>query len=287
MPTGTRKKTTARKQTTARKKPASRKRKPAGKKSSVRKLRIKLGTWPMLGLAAAIVLALVFLLVRKSGAQDAGTGARVPPGAWKYGIDISHNNQGRIVWDSLFVMTDSRGRTVREPGMARDIRPVGFVFIKASEGASMKDPDFRENWKSARRSGIRRGAYHFFRSSKDGAEQARNFISAVGPLAAGDLPPVLDIETIHRGCTKKLLNERALKWLKIVEAHYGVRPVVYASATFAKDNLCDEIRNDYEIWVAHYGKDRPSYEGWTWWQFTDKGVVHGVPGFVDINVVKP
>jgi lysozyme len=98
---------------------------------------------------------------------------------------------------------------------------------------------------------------------------------------------VLDIETIHRGCTKKLLNERALKWLKTVEAHYGVRPVVYASATFAKDNLCDEIRNDYEIWVAHYGKDRPSYEGWTWWQFTDKGVVHGVPGFVDINVVKP
>lgn len=247
--------------------------------------KVKVGAWTAVVIAAALLL-LPLVFHRWGGGNAAEAGAKVPSGNWRYGIDISHNNEGRIVWDSLFVMTDSRGRTVRDPFKAKDIKPVSFVIIKATEGANFKDKDFKDNWKAAGRSGLRRGAYHFFRSSKDGEVQAKHFIKTVGELRHKDLPPVLDIETIHVGCSKELLNQRALQWLKVVEKRYGKKPIIYASASFVKDNLSREITDNYPIWVAHYEKDRPGLEGWTWWQFTDKAVVKGVTGRVDLSVMK-
>lgn len=252
------------------------------KKKKVRK--VKLSPWQAV-LAAAAVLAVVFLVFRRWNGYGSESGASVPAGTWRYGIDISHNNEGPIVWDSLFVMTDAKRKTIRDPYQAKEIRKVSFIFIKASEGVTMKDKDFDRNWKAAGRADIRRGAYHFFRSSKDGRAQAENFIRSVGSLRHSDLPPVLDIETIHRGCSKKELNDKALVWLKTVEEHYGKKPVVYTGAAFARDVLSDRITSEYPLWIAHYGVRKPAFDGWTWWQFTDKAVVKGVPGKVDLNVM--
>ncbi len=264
---------------------------PAGKKKkrkkkSVKAKTVKVSPWAALGLAAGFLLVLFLIVHRCEGGEGAVHGAKVPPGVWRYGIDLSHHNGGKVVWDSLYVMTDQNRRTVRDPYSAKDIKPVSFVFIKATEGANLKDPDFKKLWNEAGRSSLRRGAYHFFRSSKDGETQARNFISTVGDLRVKDLPPVLDIETIHKGCGKELLNQRALQWLKAVESHYGKKPAVYASSSFIKSYLSKEITSNYPIWVAHYGKDKPGYEDWVWWQFTDKAVVKGVPGDVDLSVMK-
>ena len=252
----------------------------------MKKIKITVSPWTAAGITAGLLLV-AFLCFHRWGADPtAERGAKVPAGVWKYGIDISHHNSGKIVWDSLFVMTDSRRRTVRDPYLAKEIKPVSFVFIKATEGASLKDRDFKGNWKEAGKTGLRRGAYHFFRTSKDGEIQARNFINTVGELRFKDLPPVLDIETIHLGCSRELLNQRALQWLKAVEKRYGKKPIIYASSSFIKDYLNEEIRDNYPVWVAHYEKERPAYEGWTWWQFTDKAVVKGVPGLVDLSVMK-
>ena len=258
---------------------------PARKKKRKQK-KLRVSPWAAIGAAGALLLILFLIARLQHPGQNPETGAKVPPGSWCYGIDISHNNGGRIVWDSLYVMTDARRRTVRNPYSAQVIKPVSFVFIKATEGASFVDPDFKDNWRNAGRGTLRRGAYHFFRSSKDGEVQAKNFISTVGDLRFGDLPPVLDIETIHLGCSKELLNQRALQWLKAVEKHYGRKPVVYASSSFIKDHLSKDITDEYKIWVAHYGRNKPGHDGWTWWQFTDKAVVKGVPGEVDLSVMR-
>lgn len=256
---------------------------PRMKKRKPRKVNI--GVWTAVGIAASIIVALVIIFISRGGGGYE-TVAKVPPGDWRYGIDISHHNDGKIVWDSLYVLTDRRGRTIKDIHEAYDIKPVSFVFIKATEGISMVDKDFSMNWKEAGRSGLKRGAYHFFRSSKDGAAQAELFIRTVGDLRFRDLPPVLDIETIHRGGSRKKLNEEAIKWLKAIEAHYGKKPTVYAGASFAKDYLSKEITENYPVWIAHYEKDQPDFEGWTWWQFTDKAVVKGVPGLVDLSVMR-
>ena len=264
-------------------KPSTNKHKP-GRKRKPRKVNI--GVWTAAGIAAAVILVMVIMFFIRGGGSGHETGAKVPPGEWRYGIDISHHNGGKIVWDSLYVLTDRRGRTVRDIHDAYDINPVSFVFIKATEGVSMVDKDFSRNWKEAGRSGLKRGAYHFFRSSKDGTAQAELFIRTVGDLRFKDLPPVLDIETIHRGGSRKRLNEEAIKWLKAVESHYGKKPIVYTGSSFARDYRSKDITDNYLVWVAHYEKVLPSFEGWTWWQFTDKAVVKGVPGLVDLNVMR-
>ncbi len=274
----------ARKKAGAQKARTSPAKRPRRKKRKPKKVNI--GVWTAVGIAASVILALAVMFISQGGGGRHETGAKVPPGDWRYGIDISHHNAGDIVWDSLYVLTDKRGKTIRDHHLAKDIRPVSFVFIKATEGVSMVDKDFKRNWQDAGRSGLRRGAYHFFRSSKDGEAQARLFIKTVGDLRFKDLPPVLDIETIHRGGSMKKLNEEALKWLETIEGHYGKKPIVYTGSSFARDWLSKRITDNYPVWIAHYEKDRPDFDGWIFWQFTDKAVVKGVPGPVDLSVMK-
>lgn len=274
----------ARKKAGAQKARTSPAKRPRRKKRKPKKVNI--GVWTAVGIAASVIMALAVMFISQGGGGGHETGAKVPPGDWRYGIDISHHNAGDIVWDSLYVLTDKRGKTIRDHHLAKDIRPVSFVFIKATEGVSMMDKDFKRNWQDAGRSGLRRGAYHFFRSSKDGEAQARLFIKTVGDLRFKDLPPVLDIETIHRGGSMKKLNEEALKWLETIEGHYGKKPIVYTGSSFARDWLSKRITDNYPVWIAHYEKDRPDFDGWIFWQFTDKAVVKGVPGPVDLSVMK-
>ena len=263
-----------------------------GKKKTVQKRRKKRRK-PIKIKVTAYVLSAVFVVLLALAALIAkpyfkerhiiDKGAAVPSGYYCYGIDISRY-QSYIEWDKIKVLTDAQGRSTNSVNQAKDIRNVSYVFIKATEGNSFKDKYFKKHWKNAGNSGIRRGAYHFFRSSKDAETQARHFIRTVGELSADDLPPVLDIETIHKGCSYKTLNDKALIWLKTVEKHYGRKPIVYSSATFINDILCKEIKENYPIWVAHYGAPAPRCPRWHIWQFADDAVVYGIDGYVDLNV---
>jgi len=253
--------------------------KKARRKKKARKYRIRPAA--VLLALAALVLTVLFPHLLSKG--DHTTGARVPEGYTRYVLDISHFNRG-IVWDSLKVAVDRKGRTTKDIRSAREIRPLAQVIVKATEGVSMQDDRFAEYWEAAGKAGIPRGAYHFFRSSKDAALQAQNYIATV-TLSHKDLPPVLDIETMHRGCTREQLNAGALAWLRAVEAHYGRTPVVYTSDAFARDNLDEAVTGHYPLWIARYNSEPPRTEGWTAWQFSDKAVVYGIRGYVDLSVI--
>lgn len=258
----------------------NRKRKPAGK-GRKRKKRIEVSIWTVGAVLLALFIWTIWPYLSDKSSYERGDS--VPKGAYCYGIDISHY-QSDIQWDSLMVLTDGSRRTTRSKLAAKDIKPVSFVFIKATEGSTMKDRKFKRHWHEAQERNITKGAYHFFRSSKNGKAQARHFIKTVGKIGPDDLPPVLDIETIHRGCSRKILNERVLDWLETVSEHYGRKPVIYSSASFIEDILSDEIKTEYPIWVAHYATDRPRHDNWRIWQFTDKAVVYGIEGYTDLNV---
>lgn len=257
------------------------KRKSPGKGRSKKKKQISISIWAVCAVLLGLCVWIIWPYLSDKSSPDRGD--PVPKGTYCYGIDISHY-QENIQWDSLMVLTDGARRTIRSKIAAKDIKPVSFVFIKATEGSSMKDRNFKRNWMEAEERHIPKGAYHFFRSSKSGESQAKNFIRTVGDIRPDDLPPVLDIETIHRGCSHNTLNDRALDWLRIVSEHYGRKPVIYSSASFIDNILSDEIKKNYPIWVAHYGKDRPECDRWHIWQFTDKAVVYGIEGYTDLNV---
>ena len=235
-------------------------------------------------LPAFFLLAILILYPYIRSGRFATTGASVPPNAQHFCLDVSHYNES-IVWDSLKVVIDRKGRTSKDLLKARRILPLSHVIIKATEGESMTDACFARYWQEAGDAGYSRGAYHFFRSSKSPAEQARNYIRTV-TLRHSDLPPVLDVETMHRGCSREQLNAAVLEWLRIVEAHYGRKPLVYTSDSYARDILSPEITSVYPMWIARYHAEPPRFEGWRLWQFTDKAVLQGVEGYVDLSVIQ-
>ena len=209
----------------------------------------------------------------------------MPEGYRHFMVDLSHHNPRDIVWDSLKVVLDKEGHTSKNLEGARSILPLSHVVMKATEGESHKDRHFADWWEEAGEAGISRGAYHFFRSSKDAKLQAQNYIESV-TLTHRDLPPILDIETVHSGCTRKQLNNKALQWLRMVQEHYSRTPIVYASDSFVKDWLDKEITDFYPLWVARYNSEPPRTDAWQYWQFTDQAVVYGVKGKVDLSAVR-
>lgn len=198
-----------------------------------------------------------------------GYGVCMPCDYEVHGIDISHY-QGSIDWVQL-----TSNKTTKFP--------IHFVFMKATEGVDHADDTFPFNFDQAHRYGFIRGAYHFFSPKTDPHKQADFFIRTV-QLIPGDLPPVLDVETIGKS-TPHDLKIAVKTWLDRVESHYGVKPILYTSYKFKSRYLNDSVFNTYPYWIAHYYVDSVKYEGpWHFWQHTDVGNVPGIKEEVDLNV---
>ena len=186
-----------------------------------------------------------------------------------HGVDISHY-QGLIDWERLALNKEAEF-------------PIHFVFLKATEGGTLGDETFTQNFGQARRYGFIRGAYHYFIPGTDAYKQADFFIRTV-QLAKGDLPPVLDVETLGRKSPHELRTV-VKTWLQRVESHYGIKPILYTSYKFKERYLNDSVLDTYPYWIAHYYVDSMRYAGkWHFWQHTDVGVVPGIKEEVDLNV---
>ncbi len=235
----------------------------------------KLSRWVIgLSIMALVVLAGWLLLQWTLYSKSKFTrypefGIGIPNDYLIHGIDVSRY-QSLIAWEEVKAMNVDNIR-------------VSFAFMKATEGIGNVDPQFRRNWRKAKTNEIIRGAYHFFIASKDGKTQAENFIKRVD-LEPGDLPPVLDVEQ-RNGVSKAQLQKEVKKWLQVVEAHYGVKPIIYTNVDFYKQNLGNEF-DIYPLWAAHYyeqHKPRINRE-WVFWQHNDGGNVNGILSKVDFNV---
>jgi lysozyme len=200
------------------------------------------------------------------------TGA--PAAAAVEGIDVSHVQQA-VDW----------------PSVARSGKT--FVFVKATQGISEVDPRFVDNWQGALAAGLRRGAYHFFQPGDDPAAQADHFLRTV-VLAAGDLPPVLDIETAQESAAgsveaaQQLVKDVAV-WLNRVSGATKRPIVVYTTAGFwdALPTVSLEPWSQFPLWVAEYGVTTPrtvrGWQSWTFWQYSQTGRVPGIPVAVDLS----
>ena len=189
-----------------------------------------------------------------------------------HGIDIS-KWQGDIDW-----------ATVKSSGVA-------FAFIKPTEGKDIIDTRFSEYSQEARAAGIPSAPYHFYYFCSTPDEQADWFIRNV-PKEAMRLPPVLDVEWNSESKTCRLRPDAATvrsqlqRFMDRLEAYYGMRPIIYTSVDFHRDNLVGYFQ-DYHFWVrsvAKHPKVTYTDRRWAFWQYTSTGVIPGIKGPTDINV---
>ncbi|WP_205504265.1 glycoside hydrolase family 25 protein [Rufibacter psychrotolerans] len=202
----------------------------------------------------AVVLSCCLLL----GSANSGP-------SFLHGIDVSRY-QKEVNWEQV---KDSN---------------VHFAFIKATEGDFHKDPYFDRNWEQARQQGVKRGAYHFYLPWVDVEKQLEHFKSAV-TLEPGDLAPVLDIETFAPDIPDAQLRSDIRRWLTAIEAHYGVRPILYTHQMYYNSKLRGYFP-EYPFWIARYQNAEPTThtkDKMAFWQYSEKGVVDGIATPVDVN----
>ena len=197
-------------------------------------------------------------------------GVCLPSGYLYYGIDVSHH-QGRIDWERV-------ARSSIENGY-----PIKFAIMKATESNTFTDPDYTDNIANARKAGFVCGVYHFYDPWTSPQKQAQHYINTV-KLQKGDLVPVVDVERAGKSAD---LRRDLLVYLKAIESHYGVKPIIYASAKFRKRHFNSAELDAYPFWVAHYYVVRPGTDKrWQIWQFTDHANVTGISGYTDFNVFR-
>jgi len=183
------------------------------------------------------------------------------------GIDVS-GHQGEIEWARI----------------PRD--EVQFAYLKATEGGDFRDRRFAENWRASAAAGLRRGAYHFFTFRATGAQQAANFIATV-PKNPQALPPAVDVELWGNSAARpspREFQKQLSDFLAAIRAHYGCEPVIYTADDFRRYFLKDfPIQR---LWIRAVLTTPAAAEdrGWVFWQYSEKGKVPGLTGFVDRDV---
>lgn len=180
-----------------------------------------------------------------------------------HGIDVSHY-QKDIAWEIV-------GQNSH----------MAYVYIKATEGAEYVDDKYERNLELAKAYGLKVGAYHFYRPNVPPEVQLRNF-TAVCKGKDQDLLPMIDVE-VRPTMSVTVFCDSLLRFLELVEAHYKQKPLVYTGTNFYNNYLLGKL-NDYKLMIAQYSAREPKLadgRDFTMWQYTGKGRIDGVKGYVD------
>jgi GH25 family lysozyme M1 (1,4-beta-N-acetylmuramidase) len=149
-------------------------------------------------------------------------------GSQVFGVDVSHH-QGAVNWSQLAKGQGGKWR---------------FAWVKATEGATYKDPRRLVNLAGAHHAGLATGAYHYARPHSNSPEaEARNLLDVLGELNLDlALPAVLDLEhpsphPSQAGMSAAVLRAWVVEWLGIVAAATGKAPVLYTGYWYCQKNL--------------------------------------------------
>ena len=188
-----------------------------------------------------------------------------------YGIDVSYH-QGDINW----------------PRAAAGC--IRFAFVRAGysngDGTVVTDTRFARNTAGATAAGLDTGLYlyTYARTPEASRDSANWLVQAAGPYLL-TMPLVLDIENtnIYPALGRELSTDIALAFLQTVQ-DAGYYPMLYTNTYFADTYLDMERLSAFDFWVADY-TEWVGYQGpFGIWQYTDRGVIDGVPTRVDLDI---
>lgn len=185
-----------------------------------------------------------------------------------------------------------------------------FAICRATVGNYYTDPTFEANWDGAKNAGLQVGAYHVVRADNSVESQLLRLRGALD----GNNPKlvVLDAEVSPAGMSQFDI-ERAHYWMgrRTREFYNPLDAEVgwYSAAWWWNPNVKQQgwVAGDpFLWWMAAYGGDQNGERDWNqpawpeppasvvplgwprWdaWQYTSRGVVPGIVGNVDLNLMK-
>lgn len=192
------------------------------------------------------------------------------------GIDVS-KYQGKIDWAA-----------VKEEGIEYAFIRLG---LRGYESAKIVLDEFYEtNMQGANSAGVAAGVYFFTQAvTVEEAKEEADFV--IEHLAGYDVscPVVFDVERISGGkgradqLTKEERTDITIAFCEAVKAA-GYTPMIYGNVVCFTRLLDMTKLNDYEKWYAFYDDYMYMPYNVSCWQYTEKGLVDGIPGNVDLNI---
>lgn len=189
------------------------------------------------------------------------------------GIDVS-SWQGEINWDK-----------VKNAGI--DFVMIRCGFRNLSNDEIHEDSRFAYNIKEANRVGIPVGVYFYSTAinEKEVLEEATFVLNLIKDYDV-IYPVVYDFELFNQKRTKgvniKRINDNAVKFLDYLRAH-GYMGMLYTNLNAINNHWNLELFEGFKLWYAQY-IDEVTYEGkYDMWQYTDRGRIDGIKGYVDLN----
>ena len=147
------------------------------------------------------------------------------------------------------------------------------------------DKYYEQNIKLANKYGIKAGVYFYSYASnpKEAKEQAE-FVKKHIKNYKIDMPLAFDFEDWKNIGFAKLsiydINKNAKTFLDEIKKD-GYKVMNYGSKHYL-ENIWDI---DYPTWLAHYTKKTNYSKEYKMWQLTENGLISGIQGFVDVNVL--
>ena len=211
------------------------------------------------------------LIDYRNNTDSTGGGLANPTDIGAKGIDVSYA-QGAVDWAA-----------VKAAG-------VDFAMIRASRGAVggkpiAKDSTFDYNITEATKNNIKVGVYHYLyaTTTAEAKKEARFFLKTIEPYRI-TYPVVLDVEEQYQAdLGKKKITNIVKAFLDEVNAA-GYYTMLYSNKAWLTNYLDASKLTEHDIWLAQWNTV-PTYEGeFGMWQYSSKGIVSGIEGYVDLNI---
>ncbi len=214
-----------------------------------------------------------------TGENSTPTGLNIGDAIKKYkndetmiGIDVS-SFQGQIDW-----------KKVKDSGVEFAIIRLGFGYTVNME--LVLDKYFKENLNSAKEQGLKVGVYFYtYANTLEEIREQAKFISDSLDGEDLDLGVTFDWENWNNFQDYQVsfydLNNMYDNFSSILK-NKGYDTMLYGSKFYLNNVWSTSNR---KIWLAHYTSMTNYDKDYKIWQFSDKGLVDGINGFVDLDVL--
>ena len=171
------------------------------------------------------------------------------------------------------------------------VRKAGFegTFIKATQGADFQDNMFINNWNNAKQSDMPLATYHFYEPGVSYISQVNNFVNSLNSVQFNARSNAFALFVEQAGkISKAQYSDDIYGFITLLSNRWRQSPIfIHTNKTFWDENV-DWKRHDFSkvpLWVAEYEVKSPTtlpgnWTSWAGWQYTDKGNINGINGFV-------
>lgn len=186
-----------------------------------------------------------------------------------FGVDLSEFN-GSIDWERLAKHIDFA------------ILRIGWVGNKDN---STLDERFEEYYRSARKAGVKIGAYVYIysnseKTAREGAEWAVERLRG----KTLNLPVYCDMEDSSIASLGRAKLSAIVRAFNSVIEKHGYWAGIYANRNWYDHYLDKDLKERYTSWIADYRSGTNLYKGeYDMWQNSSKGRIEGVSGNVDTD----